>query len=203
VVIEGVIGVGKTVLTRLLSERLGIPAVFEQFEENPFLGPFYKDRARYAFQTEVFFLLNRYRQQQSVVKPALATGDLVADYLFAKTRLFAQMNLAGDELALFDQLYDALSRQIEQPTLVVYLHASLDTLMARIYQRDRSIERGMDRQYIARLAGEYDSFSRAYDRSTVLRIETDHLDLVLDPRAQQRVLGQIASAAGLDKLTNS
>src|SRR3954465_524363 len=121
IVVEGVIGVGKTALTRLLGERLGMPALFEQFEENPFLSNFYLDRARYAFQTEVFFLLNRYRQQQSAVKPALAQGSLVADYLFAKTRLFAEMNLAGDELVLFEQIYDALARQVEQPALVVYL----------------------------------------------------------------------------------
>src|SRR5687768_14923192 len=104
IVIEGVIGVGKTALTKLMGERLDIPTLFEQFEENPFLGNFYKDRARYAFQTEVFFLLNRYRQQQSVVRPAVERGDLVADYLFAKTRLFAGMNLLGAEMALFEQI---------------------------------------------------------------------------------------------------
>src|SRR3982750_4085539 len=96
IVIEGPIGVGKTVLTRLLGERLAMRPIFEQYEENPFLSNFYVDRARYAFQTEVFFLLNRYRQQGSVVKLAVQEGDLVSDYMFAKTRLFAGMNLTGD-----------------------------------------------------------------------------------------------------------
>src|SRR4051794_5009991 len=135
VVIEGVIGVGKTALTRLIGEQLKTATLFEQFEENPFLSNFYKDRARYAFQTEVFFLLNRYRQQQAVVRPAVLDGNLVSDYLFAKTRLFAGMNLGGDERDLFDQLYDALSRHVDKPNLVVYLTASVDTLMARIFQR--------------------------------------------------------------------
>src|SRR5919198_3321622 len=108
IAIEGPIGVGKTVLTRLLGERLAMPTVFEQFEENPFLSSFYLDRARYAFQTEVFFLLNRYRQQESVVKPAATKGNLASDYFFAKTKLFAGMNLRGDELELFEQIYQAL-----------------------------------------------------------------------------------------------
>src|SRR5437868_10429400 len=131
IVIEGPIGVGKTVLTRLLGEHMGLPTVFEQFEENPFLSNFYLDRARYAFQTEVFFLLNRYRQQESLVKPASETGDLASDYLFAKTRLFAGMNLAGDELKLFEQIYEALAEQVAKPELVVYLRASVGTLMDR------------------------------------------------------------------------
>src|SRR5215204_3714309 len=114
IVIEGGIGVGKTALTRLLGEQLGINTVFEQFEENPFLSKFYGDRERYAFQTEVFFLLNRYRQQQSQVKPQVEQGHMAADYLFAKTQLFAGMNLRGDELQLFEQIYDALARQVER-----------------------------------------------------------------------------------------
>ena len=100
VAVEGVIGVGKTTMARLVSERMGMPVLFERFEENPFLGPFYVDRARYAFQTEVFFLLNRYRQQQAEVMPAVEAGDLATDYMFAKTHIFARMNLAGDEWTL-------------------------------------------------------------------------------------------------------
>ena len=194
IVVEGPIGVGKTVLTRLLGERLAMPTVFEQFEENPFLSNFYADRARYAFQTEVFFLLNRYRQQGSVVKPAAAEGNVASDYLFAKTKLFAGMNLVGDELELFEQLYEALSKQVPTPDLVVYLRASVDTLMARIYQRDRWFERSMERSYMERLSHVYESFFDTYTESPVLKIDTDNLDLVRDVKAQQETISMIAAA---------
>lgn len=195
VVIEGVIGVGKTALTRLLGERRGVATFFEKFEENPFLSNFYSDRARYAFQTEVFFLLNRYRQQQSEVQPAVRSGNVAGDYLFAKTRLFAGINLYGDELALFEQIYDALNKQVARPDLVVYLQASLDTLMARIYQRDRSFERNMDPRYIDRLSRVYERFFEEYSDTPVLRIQTDHLDLISDAAAQHEVIASIMRIA--------
>lgn len=158
------------------------------------LSNFYSDRARYAFQTEVFFLLNRYRQQQSVVKAALAVGDLATDYLFAKTKLFAGMNLGGDELELFEQIYEALSRQVARPDLVVYLTASVDTLMARIYRRDRSFERSMARTYIEQLSQAYARFFDSYTESPLLMIETDKLDLVQDAEAQDEVIERITVA---------
>ncbi|MEA2576058.1 MAG: hypothetical protein QOH93_3356 [Chloroflexia bacterium] len=191
IAIEGVIGVGKTALTRLLGERLQVKTFFEKFEENPFLSNFYSDRARYAFQTEVFFLLNRYRQQQAEVQPAANSGNVVGDYLFAKTRLFAGINLAGDELTLFDQIYDALNKQVARPDLVVYLQASLDTLMSRIYQRDRSFERNMDPRYIEHLSEVYEHFFDRYSETPLLKIETDHLDLIRDAAAQQRIIDLI------------
>lgn len=196
IVVEGVIGVGKTVLSKLLGEQLGVPVVLEQFEENPFLSNFYLDRERYAFQTEVFFLLNRYRQQQSVVKPAAVSGSVASDYLFAKTRLFADMNLVGDERALFAEIYDALLKQLAQPTLVVYLTASVSTLMDRIYQRDRSFERSMDPAYIANLRDVYEHFFSRYSDSPMMRIETEELDLVRDRSAQQAVISRIKRAIG-------
>ncbi len=195
IVIEGVIGVGKTALTRLLGERLGVATFFEKFEENPFLSNFYSDRSRYAFQTEVFFLLNRFRQQQSEVQPAVRGGNVAGDYLFAKTRLFAGINLAGDELALFEQIYDALNKQVARPDLVVYLQASLDTLMARIYQRDRSFERNMDPRYIEHLSTVYEQFFGEYSETPVLRIQTDHLNLISDAAAQHEVIASIMRIA--------
>jgi deoxyadenosine/deoxycytidine kinase len=200
IVIEGVIGVGKTALTRVLGEQFGVQTLFEKFEENPFLGNFYGNREQYAFQTEVFFLLNRYRQQEAVVKPALADGDLVGDYLFAKTRLFAGLNLRGAELELFDQIYDALSEKVAVPDLVVYLTASVDVLMARIYQRDRSFERKMERAYIAELARLYDSFFDGYTAAPVLRTDTNDIDFLLDNSAQQNVVRTILTAVGVTEL---
>jgi deoxyadenosine/deoxycytidine kinase len=203
IVIEGVIGVGKTALTRVLGEQFVVSTLFEKFEENPFLGNFYGNREQYAFQTEVFFLLNRYRQQEAVVKPALAEGDLVGDYLFAKTRLFAGLNLRGAELELFDQIYEALSEKVAVPDLVVYLTASVDVLMARIYQRDRSFERKMERAYIADLAVRYDSFFEGYKSAPVVRIDTNDIDFLLDSSAQQNVIRSILSAAGVAELHSS
>ena len=191
VAVEGVIGVGKTTMARLVSERMGMPVLFERFEENPFLGPFYSDRARYAFQTETFFLLNRYRQQQAEVMPAIEAGDLATDYMFAKTHIFARMNLAGDEWTLFEQLYDALSEKVARPDLVVYLRANVDTLMSRIYQRDRSFERQMQRAYIAELAERYEAFFSRYHDAPMLTLDTDRLDLVRDPAAQAEVIALV------------
>ena len=145
--IEGVIGVGKSTLTRLLARPFGSETLLEVVEENPFLQDFYADRARYAFQTETFFLLSRYRQQQAVVRPIVGTRNLVSDYLFAKNRLFASLNLHGDEWELFLQLYRTLAERVQTPDLVVYLQADVDTLMSRIAQRDRPFERNMDRDY--------------------------------------------------------
>lgn len=191
IAIEGPIGVGKTTLARLVGARLDIPVLLERFEENPFLSSFYADRDRYAFQTEIFFLLNRYRQQQSDVKPAVEESGLVADYLFAKTKLFAGMNLHGDEWDLFVQIYDALSQQTARPDLVIYLRASVDNLMSRIYQRDRLFERSMERGYIAGLAEEYDSFFGTFIGSPYITLDTDNLDLVRDAEAQEDVVRMI------------
>ena len=202
IVIEGVIGVGKTALTLVLGEQFGVQTLFEKFEENPFLGNFYGNREQYAFQTEVFFLLNRYRQQEAVVKPALAEGDLVGDYLFAKTRLFAGLNLSGPELELFDQIYEALSEKVAVPDLVVYLTASVGVLIARIYQRDRSFERKMERAYIADVADRYDTFFKGYKAAPVLTIDTNDIDFLLDSSAQQNMIRNILAASGVAELRN-
>lgn len=194
VAIEGVIGVGKTTLARLLQAPLAAVSLLEAVEENPFLSSFYGDRARYAFQTETFFLLSRYRQQQAVVRPARETSNLVSDYLFAKNYLFAGLNLAGDEWDLFRQLFGALEERVVRPDLVIYLQAGVDTLMARIAQRDRPFERNMDRGYIAALHRAYESFFAAYEDSRVLRIDTEGRNLVSDPDAQREVIGLVRAA---------
>ncbi len=194
IVIEGVIGVGKSTLTRLLAEPFEAETLLEVVEENPFLHRFYGDRARYAFQTETFFLLSRYRQQQSVVQPAVERRHLVSDYLFAKNRLFAGLNLRGDEWELFLQLYNALSERVPRPDLVVFLQADADTLMARIAQRDRPFERNMDRAYIEQLRETYERFFAGYTDAPLLPIETDTLNLVRDHQARAHVVGAVRAA---------
>ena len=191
IVVEGVIGVGKTTLARLLGGVFKSGVVLEAVEENPFLGEFYADRARYAFQTQVFFTLNRYRQQNEL---AAITRGVVSDYLFAKNTLFARLNLRGDELALYQTLYDVLAERVRRPDLVIYLQASLPVLQARIIQRDRPFERDMDWDYIAAVRDAYESLFASYTQSPVLPIETDRLDLVRDRAALAYVAGLVRAA---------
>ena len=181
--IEGVIGVGKTSLARLLQPSFKAQCLLEVFEENPFLSNFYQDRTRFAFQTQIFFLLSRYHQQHSNVPELLAGGQpLISDYTFDKDSLFARINLSGDELEMYQRVHQALADKIPQPEVVVYLRASSDVLMQRITQRDRSYERAMERDYIDTLNQAYDAFYLAPEKSnTTLVIETNGLDFVHQP----------------------
>ena len=139
VAIEGVIGVGKTTLARLLQPAFNAEIILEVFEENPFLSDFYSDRERYAFQTQIFFLLSRYHQQRRTITDLIALGkNVIADYTFAKDSLFARINLKGDELDMYYKVHEALAEKIQKPDLLVYLQAATDTLMQRIAFRDRS-----------------------------------------------------------------
>ena len=194
IVIEGVIGVGKTTLTRLLAKTFSSDILLEVVEENPFLSDFYGDRARYAFQTQTFFALSRFKQQTNEVAPRVGQTNLLSDYLFAKNDIFARQNLTADELDLFQQLYRTLLERVPRPDLVVYLQADVETLMARIALRDRPFERDMDRQYIADLRDAYDSFFAHYTDTPLLTIGTDALTLVRDPGARAQVVGQIRAA---------
>ena len=142
IVIEGVIGVGKTSLARLLQPQFEANLLLEVFEENPFLSSFYADRQRYAFQTQMFFLLSRYHQQRRGVPSALAEDKpLISDYSFDKDALFARINLSGDELDMYYRVHEALAEKIPRPDMIVYLRASTDRLMHRITLRDRPYER--------------------------------------------------------------
>lgn len=193
VAIEGVIGVGKTTLSRLLQGTFGAQLLLEKFEENPFLAKFYEDRARYAFQTQIFFLLSRYHQQREIVPAAIAAGQpLIADYAFEKDALFAQINLKDDELTTYQQVHEALAEKIPVPDLVVYLRASTQVLMQRIALRDRAYEREMPWDYIDSLNRTYERFLRERRwRAPVLVIETDHLDYVRNPEDLKLVENRI------------
>jgi len=194
IAIEGPIGVGKTTLARILSKALNTELLLEVFEENPFLARFYEDRERYAFQTQIFFLLSRYRQQSDVIPRVLQHSPLVSDYLFAKDRIFAHLNLHGDELEVYEQLHRALAVHIPVPDLVVYLKASTDVLMERIAFRDRPYERNMSRAYIEDLRAAYERFFATYNEAPVLDIDTNHLNLVSDMEARARVIAQVRAA---------
>ena len=183
VAIEGVIGVGKTTLARLLQPAFNAEVILEVFEENPFLSDFYSDRERYAFQTQIFFLLSRYHQQRRTVHEIITTGrNLFADYTFAKDALFAQINLQGDELDMYYKVHEALAEKIQKPDLLVYLQATTDTLMQRIALRDRPYERQMERSYIDQLNMAYDDFfSKPFDHTPVLTIDTNDLNIIQNP----------------------
>lgn len=198
--IDGVIGVGKTSLTRLLQPAFGAETLLEVFEENPFLSDFYSDRARYAFQTQIFFLLSRYHQQRAA--PALLEhGSLIADYTFAKDALFARINLSGEDLTLYRRLHDALAEKIPRPDLTVYLRAPTPVLLERIARRGRAYERQMDPAYIAALGAAYDEFFDALPaggaQPAVLTIETEQLDFVNRPEDLRLVAERIQAALGV------
>ncbi len=199
VAIEGVIGVGKTTLARLLQPAFEAEILLEVFEENPFLSDFYSDRARYAFQTQIFFLLSRYHQQRSTVPGLLGEGRfLISDYTFAKDSLFARINLEGDELAMYHRVHEALGEKIPKPDLIVYLRAETEVLMQRIALRDRSYERNMERDYIAQLNRAYeDFFSHGQEGSPVLAIDTNPLNIVHNPQHLKLIENRIRERLGL------
>ena len=180
IAIEGVIGVGKTTLACLLAQSFQADVLLEVFEENPFLSDFYGDRQRYAFQTQIFFLLSRYHQQRRKVHELLEENkSLISDYTFAKDSLFASINLKGDELDMYRRVHEALAEKIIMPDLLVYLRADTSVLMQRIAMRDRSYERNMDGDYIDQLNQAYEAFfSRPYGSTPILVIDSNLLDFV-------------------------
>ncbi len=193
IAIEGVIGVGKTTLARMLHKELGGQLVLEVFEENPFLSSFYQDRARYAFQTQIFFLLSRYHQQRQLKNMA---RPLISDYMFDKDRLFAEVNLAGDELKTYYSVQEALAENVLRPDLVVFLKADTDTLMSRITARDRPYERNMDPAYIDSLRLAYERFFGAYQAAPVLIIDTNNIDFVRNAEDRAEIFSRIRGALG-------
>jgi len=178
IVIEGVIGVGKTSLARKLGARLDARVVYEKPEENPFLEDFYRDPVRFAFQTQLFFLLSRYRQQQEIPQRDLFHEMMVADYLFAKDRIFAHLNLEDRELFLYDRVAVLLEQDVPKPDLVVYLQSTPDRLMANIKKRSRSYERDVSLEYITNLTEAYNRFFFHYTDTPLLVVNSTQIDFV-------------------------
>lgn len=195
--IEGVIGVGKTSLARLLAPEFDARLVLEVFEENPFLSNFYSDRERYAFQTQIFFLLSRYRQQREAVPDALATGSLIADYTFEKDALFARLNLHDDELETYTRVHEALAERIHRPDLIIYLRVDTAIALQRIATRDRSYERNMDREYIDQVNRAYENFFGERGPEQVLTIDSNRLDFVARPEDLAYIVQHVRAVLGI------
>ncbi|MCK4688692.1 MAG: deoxynucleoside kinase [Candidatus Marinimicrobia bacterium] len=178
IAIEGVIGVGKTCLAKMLTEKLSAKLVLEKFEENPFLEDFYAEPERYAFQTQLYFLLSRYRQQLELKQIDLFHNLLISDYMFAKDKLFAHLNLNEKELILYNLIAKLLEREIPKPDLVVFLQASTDILMDNIKKRSRTYERSMSREYIESLNQIYNEYFFRYKDSPLIIVNTNEIDFV-------------------------
>lgn len=191
IVVEGVIGVGKTSLAKLLSTRVEGKLNLEVVEDNPFLASFYQDRQAYAFQTQIFFLLSRFRQQQDLFQHDLFNATVLTDYLFAKDRIFASLNLSDDELALYNQLAVILEQRILKPDLVIYLQARTEVLQQRIQWRGRTFERDMENEYLEALNKAYSYFFHHYKDAPLLVVNTDNLDFVNVPQDFDRLFEQI------------
>jgi deoxyadenosine/deoxycytidine kinase len=193
-VIEGVIGAGKTTLAEMLGRVLEANVVREQFEENPFLERFYDDRDRWAFQTQLAFLASRFRQQKDLGTRDLFHQVVISDYSFDKDRIFAHETLSGDELQLYEALYQIMEPNTPDPDLVVYLQSPVDRLMANIRKRDREYERGIDRDYIASLQEAYETYFRHYRKSPLLVVRTDGLDFVENDDHFEAIVRHITTA---------
>ncbi len=191
IAIEGVIGVGKTSLAKKLAEKLNAKLILEAFEENPFLEKFYNDRKRYAFQTQMFFLINRFKQQQSLGQEDLFSNYIVSDYIFDKDRIFAYLNLSEEELKLYESLFPLLKRDLRKYDLVVFLQSSVDRLMYNIKKRGRKFERNITRSYIEELSEAYNDFFFKYSDTPLLIVNTTDIDFVNNEEDFEKLYKQI------------
>ena len=191
IAVEGVIGVGKTSFATMLAERLEADVIYEEVFNNPFLVDFYKNRKRYAFSCQLYFLMSRFQQQQQLLSHDLFAKRIVADYLFAKDSIFASVNLSDRELALYNKIAPVLARDVPKPDLVLYLQASTQKLMQRINIRNYSFERAIDSDYIEVLNKAYDYFFFNYTETPLLVVKTDNIDFVNNPEHFDDLIDQI------------
>ncbi|MCX7995646.1 MAG: deoxynucleoside kinase [candidate division WOR-3 bacterium] len=178
IAIEGVIGAGKTTLARGLANKFHAGLILEEFDDNPFLAKFYSNPAHYAFHTQLYFLMSRYRQQKRINQMDLFHSRIVSDYLFAKDRIFAEVNLTEEEFALYDKIYALIEKEIPRPDVVIYLQSTPDFLYKRIKQRDRPYERNIDYDYIVRLCEAYNEFFIHYNTSYLLIVNIKNFDFL-------------------------
>jgi deoxyadenosine/deoxycytidine kinase len=195
-VVEGPIGVGKTSLVTLLAEQLNGNPILEESENNPFLVRFYRDRRRWAFQTQMFFLLSRYRQQEEMAQHELFSNVTITDVFLPKDRIFASLNLTPDELVLYDQVYGLLRSRLPKPDLVIHLHAETDALMRRVKQRGREYEQDMTWEYLDELSRAYNEFFFSYTDTPLLVIQTTDIDFVKNAGDLSDLIRQIRQMKG-------
>jgi deoxyguanosine kinase len=203
IVIEGLIGVGKSTLSRLLRDEWGAKLVLEPAADNPFLEPYYQDPARFALPVQFFYLITRWRQQATIRQTDLFESMVVSDYLFAKDRLFAEKTLPPDELALYDQFMGALGGSSPTPDLLVYLEAPTAVLMKRIEKRNAPGEERITTAYLEDLRIRYDRLLAGWDRCPVLRLDNRDMDVIVDPAARRRLLNMIDTILKTGALPNT
>jgi deoxyadenosine/deoxycytidine kinase len=191
IVVEGPIGVGKTSLVQMLGKEFASRVILEKVADNPFLPKFYTNPSGFAFQTQMFFLLSRYQQQRELAQQELFSQSIICDYLFAKDRIFASVNLDEDELVLYQQIYTLLDQRIPKPDLIIYLQSPTEVLQQRIRVRGRSYEREISRDYIEAVNEAYNRFFFSYDETPLLIINTAEVDFVRRPEDFQDLVREI------------
>ena len=202
VAIEGTIGVGKTSLANLLSEKLSAKLVLEAFEDNPFLSDFYEDPERHAFQTQLWFLLQRYQQQQDLRQVDMFQNLVITDYMFVKDRLFASLNLNEKEMSLYDTVANMMERNVIQPDLVIFLQADTGTLMKNISKRGRDIEKNISEDYIDALNQVYNEYFFRYQDTPLVIINTNNIDFVENPGDLEEMISYIRQPVAGTKFFN-
>ena len=178
IAVEGVIGVGKSTLAKMLAEELKAELLLDDAMNNPFLVDFYKNPKRYAFSAQLYFLLTRYQQQQSLMAYDLFAQRIIADYSFARDRIFASVNLSPREAALYEKIIPLLNSSIPKPDLTIYLQASTPVLQERIRKRNYTFERSIDADYIQQLNDSFNYFFFHYEETPLLVVKTDDIDFV-------------------------
>ena len=191
IAIEGVIGAGKTSLAKKISDKLKAKMIYESFEDNPFLDKFYTDPERYAFHTQMHFLLSRYKQLLQLRQEDLFYENIIADYIFEKDKIFAYLNLKDDELDLYEKIVTLIERQLRVPDLVIYLQSTVERLMMNIKHRDREYEREMQKSYIKDLNEAYNYFFFRYRATKVLIVNAAEIDFVNNEQDFEALVNEI------------
>ena len=202
IAIEGPIGVGKTSLANLFSEKLRAKLILEAFEDNPFLTDFYEDPESNAFQTQLWFLLQRYQQQQELRQVDMFHNLIVTDYMFVKDRLFAALNLNEKEMSLYDSVAKMMEKNIIHPDLVIFLQADTETLMKNISKRGRDFEKNMSEDYIDALNQVYNEYFFRYQETPLIIINTNNIDFVQNPGDLEEMIGYIRQPISGTKFFN-